>query len=185
MALAGCGSGGEVAAPPHAAPSYTAPSVPQFGNGCAAVPADPANPGSFEAMAAKPVASALAGSEGLSGLAEGFKRAGLVSSLNDAAGLTVFAPTDGAFEKLPAARRHALGADKKQLAGMLSGHVVPQRLTPSQLPGSHTTLSGAKVTVTSQGGVVKVNGSAEVVCANVQTKNATVYLVDTVLTAAE
>lgn len=178
--LAACGADGD-APRPAPAPSNTAPSVPQFGAGCAAVPADPTNAGSFEAMAARPVASALAGNTGMSTLTDALERAGLVKSLDAATALTVFAPTNQAFENMPAEQWRAVRTDRKRLAAMLSGHMVARRLSPEQLPGTYDTLGRAKVTLAKAGTALKVNGSATVVCANVQTMNATVYFVDTVL----
>ena len=64
---------------------------------------------------------------------------------------------------------------------MLTYHVVPGRLTPDQLSGSHKTLEGQELTVSGSGSDFKVNGNSSVVCGNVQTENATVYIVDTVL----
>ncbi len=46
--------------------------------------------------------------------------------------------------------------------------------------GTHTTVQGAEVTVTGHDGELRVN-DASVVCGGVQTANATVYLIDTVL----
>jgi len=64
---------------------------------------------------------------------------------------------------------------------VLTYHVVPGRLTPEQLPGMHKTLQGTTLDVTGSGDSFSVNGSAKVVCGNVQTANATVYLIDGVL----
>jgi uncharacterized surface protein with fasciclin (FAS1) repeats len=58
---------------------------------------------------------------------------------------------------------------------------VPGRLAPNQLAGAHKTLEGADLTVSGSGSDFTVNGNSKVVCGNVQTENATVYIVDTVL----
>ena len=111
--LAACGAdytAGDTAAPapaattPSAAPSATGmDSMATFGAGCAAVPTDASNPGSFDAMAKVPVATAASGNPLLSTLVTAVKKAGLVDSLNTAPALTVFAPTNDAFAKIPAA----------------------------------------------------------------------------------
>ena len=67
------------------------------------------------------------------------------------------------------------------LTKVLTNHVVPGRLAPDQLPGEHKTLAGTTLTVTGSGEAYKV-GEANVVCGNVQTANATVYIIDQVLT---
>ncbi|HEU4350099.1 MAG TPA: fasciclin domain-containing protein [Actinoplanes sp.] len=187
---AACGSadsagsgGGEAAATSSPAPmmSSAAPVMAEFGEGCAAVPADSANPGSFEAMATVPVATAASGNPLLTTLVTAVKEAGLVDSLNTAEALTVFAPTDDAFQKIPAADLKKVLADKKTLTSILAYHVVPGKLSPEQLAGTHKTLQGDSVTVEGGGEMFKVDGTASVICGNVQTANATVYIVDSVL----
>ncbi|WP_033338840.1 fasciclin domain-containing protein [Catenuloplanes japonicus] len=153
----------------------------EFGAGCAAVPTDPSNAGSFQAMAQVPVATAASGNPVLSTLVTAVKEAGLVDSLNSAPALTVFAPANDAFAKIPKADLDKVLADKKQLTDILTYHAVSGKLTPAQLAGEHETLQGGKLTVTGSGENFTVNGNAAVVCGNVQTANATVYIIDTVL----
>jgi uncharacterized surface protein with fasciclin (FAS1) repeats len=60
--------------------------------------------------------------------------------------------------------------------------VVPGQLTPDQLAGTHKTLEGGKITVKGSGEDFTVgNGGAKVVCGNIPTANATVYVIDSVL----
>ena len=72
--------------------------------------------------------------------------------------------------------RHALRA----LTHLLTHHVVPSRLAPPALAGTHPTLNSDSVKVTGTTPDFDVAG-AKVLCGNVQTANATVYIVDTVL----
>jgi uncharacterized surface protein with fasciclin (FAS1) repeats len=188
--LAACGgddaaSENTAAAPatttPSAAPSMTASdTMANFGAGCAAVPTDASNPGSFDAMSQEPVATAASGNPLLSTLVTAVKQAGLVDTLNTAPELTVFAPTNDAFKKIPAADLKAVLADKKTLTSILTYHVVEGKLTPAQLAGPHKTIQGDEITVEGDGTDFKVN-EASVVCGNVQTANATVYIIDSVL----
>jgi len=60
--------------------------------------------------------------------------------------------------------------------------MVPGRVNPQNVDGVHKTLQGADLTVTGFGNNLRVN-KASVVCGGVQTANATVYLIDTVLTS--
>jgi len=167
---------------PSMAPSMAAATATgEFGAGCAAVPTDPSNPGSFAAMAKVPVATAASGNPLLSTLATAVKQANLVDSLNTAQDITVFAPTNDAFGKIPKADLDKVLADQATLTKILTYHVVPGRLTPAQLAGTHKTLEGGEVTVAGSGTDFTVNGNSAVVCGNVQTSNATVYIVDTVL----
>jgi uncharacterized surface protein with fasciclin (FAS1) repeats len=149
-----------------------------FGAACSAVPSTGA--GSFTGMATAPVATAAANNPVLSTLVTAVKAAGLVDTLNNAQGVTVFAPADDAFSKIPADTLKAVLADKTKLTKILTYHVVAGRLSPDQLAGTHTTLEGGTVTVTGSGQSFQVNG-ANVICGNVQTANATVYIVDSVL----
>ena len=59
--------------------------------------------------------------------------------------------------------------------------MVAGRLSPAQLPGVHKTIEGASVSIAGSGTTFNVNGTSQVVCGNVQTANATVYIVGTVL----
>jgi uncharacterized surface protein with fasciclin (FAS1) repeats len=64
---------------------------------------------------------------------------------------------------------------------VLTYHVVQGQLAPDQLAGSHKTLQGDTLQITSSGQDFTVNGYSSVVCGNVKTANATVYLIDQVL----
>ncbi|MGW4893169.1 fasciclin domain-containing protein [Kitasatospora sp. NPDC004240] len=172
------------AAAANPAPAVDTPSAPvvaakPFGAACAAVPKDGA--GSFAGMAADPVATAASNNPLLSTLVTAVTKAGLVDTLNSAKNITVFAPTNDAFAKLPKADLDAVLADKDKLTKILTYHVVPQRLAPAALAGAHKTLETRDVTVTGTTPDFTANASAKVLCGDVQTANATVYIIDTVL----
>jgi len=93
----------------------------------------------------------------------------------------VFAPTNDAFNKLGQSAVNDLMANKSQLTKVVQYHVIEQRLSPSDLPGTHQTQEGTDLTVTGSDEDFTVNNVATVVCGNIQTKNATLYLTDTVL----
>jgi len=151
-----------------------------FGPGCSAVPTSGA--GSFNGMATAPVASAASANPLLKTLVAAVTKAGLVDTLNSAKGITVFAPTDDAFAKIPKKTLNAVLADKATLTKILTYHVVAGQLSPDQLAGTHKTLEGGKLTVKGSGEDFTVgNGGAKVICGNVPTANATVYVVDSVL----
>ncbi|MGO4632899.1 fasciclin domain-containing protein [Streptomyces sp. 2RAF24] len=151
-----------------------------FGPACAGVPKEGA--GSFDGMAKDPVATAASHNPALSTLVAAVEKAGLVDTLNNAEDITVFAPTNDAFAKIPKADLDKVLADKAALTDILTYHVVGQKLTPKQLEnGTFTTLQKGTLTTTGSGESYKVNGTAEVVCGNVKTANANVYIIDTVL----
>lgn len=154
-----------------------------FGAGCAAVPAS--GSGSFQGMAVDPVATAASHNPVLSTLVTAVTAAGLGDTLNTADGITVFAPSNDAFKAMDQATlKKALADPKGLLTTVLTYHVVAGRLSPAQLAGTHKTLQGTTLTVAGSGTDFTVNGSAKVICGNVQTANATVYIIDGVLSPA-
>jgi uncharacterized surface protein with fasciclin (FAS1) repeats len=166
-----------------AAPSTTAPSTAAsgpFGAACSAVPAS--GPGSLDALAQDPVATAASNTPELSTLVTAVQQADLVDTLNSAQDITVFAPVNDAFAAVPKATLDkALGDPNGLLTTVLTYHVVQGQLAPDQLAGSHTTLQGGTLEVSGSGEDFKVNGNSSVVCGNIQTANGTVYLIDQVL----
>ena len=151
-----------------------------FGPACSTLPAS--GDGSLTQMAADPVATAASKNPALTTLVTAVKAAGLVDTLNTADGITVFAPVNDAFTAMDQATLKAALADPKGLlTTVLTFHVVAGRLSPDQLAGSHKTLLGKDLTVTGSGEDFTVNGKAKIVCGNIQTANATVYLLDSVL----
>ncbi|MET8695388.1 fasciclin domain-containing protein [Streptomyces bauhiniae] len=151
-----------------------------FGPACSSVPKNGA--GSFDGMAKDPVATAASNNPALSTLVTAVKKAGLVDTLNNAQNITVFAPTNDAFNKIPKATLDKVLADKAQLTKILTYHVVGQKLAPKDLEnGSFDTLEKSKLMTSGSGESYTVNDSAKVVCGNVKTANANVYIIDTVL----
>jgi uncharacterized surface protein with fasciclin (FAS1) repeats len=185
MALLGaaCTSNDAGTSTSQAAPATTAAPMSAsgpFGAACSAVPASGA--GSLEALAQDPVATAASNTPQLSTLVTAVTKADLVNTLNTAQGITVFAPTNDAFAAVPKPTLDkALGDPKGLLTTVLTYHVVPGQLTPDQLAGSHKTLQGGTIQVSGSGQDFNVNGNSSVVCGNIQTANATVYLIDQVL----
>jgi uncharacterized surface protein with fasciclin (FAS1) repeats len=186
LGLAACSSSATKVGPAAAAPvvkaSASASSEAPFGPACASVPTDPANGGSFDAMSKVPVATAASGNAQLKTLVTAVNAAGLGDTLNNAPALTVFAPDNTAFAAVPSATLSGLMADKAQLTKTLEYHVVSGKIPPDQLAGTHKTLEGGTLTVTGSGENFTVNGDAMVVCGDIQTANAIVYIVDSVLT---
>ncbi len=151
-----------------------------FGAGCQLIPAVGA--GSFNGMATEPVATAASANPLLTTLVSAVGKADLGDTLNSAEALTVFAPTDDAFAKIPADMLKGVLADKDMLTKILTHHVVAGRLSPDELSGEHETLAGDMIDVTGSGTDFKVAAEkAKVLCGNIQTANATVYVIDTVL----
>lgn len=163
-----------------------APAGTLVGPGCASYAEQvPTGPGSVAGMAKDPVTVAASNNPLLKTLTSALSgklnpNVNLVQTL-DSGQFTVFAPTDDAFAKLDPATVEKLKTDSDLLTSILTYHVVPAQASPAQVVGEHKTVQGGTVTVTGSGDALKVN-DANVVCGGVQTANATVYLIDTVLT---
>ena len=149
-----------------------------FGPACDAVPTSGA--GSFDGMVQDPVATAASNNPLLGTLVTAVGEAGLVDTLNDAEALTVFAPTDDAFGAIPEDTLNAVLADKDTLTSILTYHVVGGQLDPEAVVGKQETLQGGTVNVKGDTDGMTVNG-ANILCGNIPTANATVYVIDTVL----
>jgi uncharacterized surface protein with fasciclin (FAS1) repeats len=155
-------------------------SADTYGAGCAQVPASGA--GSFNGMATAPVASAASANPLLKTLVAAVTQAKLVEPLNSAPHLTVFAPADPAFEAIPPKDMKAVMSDKAMLGSILKHHVVGEQISPDQLSGEFETLNGDKLTINGSGEMATIGDEkAQVLCGNIQTANATVYVIDTVL----
>ncbi|OLR92492.1 fasciclin domain-containing protein [Actinokineospora bangkokensis] len=145
----------------------------------------PSGAGSVEGMAADPVATAASNNPLLKTLVQAVSgklnpKVDLVSTLNGGQ-FTVFAPVDSAFAKLDPATIEKLKTDDALLTKILTYHVVPNQIAPDKIVGTQTTVEKGTVNVTGSGDSLKVN-DANVICGGVKTANATVYLIDTVLT---
>ncbi|WP_462398644.1 fasciclin domain-containing protein [Corynebacterium falsenii] len=155
------------------------------GPGCAAyADAHPDGPASVAELKNQNIVEAVGNVPELSTLAQALSgklnpEVDLVPVLKDGE-WTVFAPTDDAFSKLDAATVDKLKQDPELLKSILTYHVVKGQAAPADAIGTHTTVNGKDVTVKESGSDIMVNDS-KVACGGIKTKNATVYLIDTVL----
>ena len=170
---------------PFAASPIAAADTHLVGPGCAAYAEQvPTGPGSVGELAKVPVAVAASNSPVLTTLAAALSgklnpEVNLVGTLDNGQ-FTVFAPTNDAFAKIDAATLDTLKTDAPLLTSILTYHVVAGQAGPDQVVGTHTTVQGTPLTVTGSGDHLMVN-DANVVCGGIQTANATVYLMDSVL----
>jgi uncharacterized surface protein with fasciclin (FAS1) repeats len=150
---------------------------------CAAVPAD--GDGSFAGMTDDTAATAASNNPVLSTLVSAVQAAGLVDTLNSDGPFTIFAPANPAFDALPEGTLDAVLADTDLLTSILTLHVVAgEQLSSADLADlvSVTTVNGADITLeVADDGTLMVNGQASVGCADIQTANATVHVIDAVL----
>jgi len=118
----------------------------------------------------------------LNSFAADVKTAGLTGDLNSMHAVTVFAPADSAFRKLPAAEMSMMHSTA-ELAKILKYHVVNGHVTPEELASGMElkTLEGSSLKASKMGSVYEVN-NADVICGNIRTANATIYVINKVLT---
>jgi uncharacterized surface protein with fasciclin (FAS1) repeats len=118
---------------------------------------------------------------GFTTLAAAVEAAGLQEALSGKGPLTVFAPTDEAFKKIPKETLDGLLADKEALKSVLLYHVVSGEVMSKDVVKlkSAKTLNGAEVKIDAKDGV-KINDS-KVTKADVVASNGVIHVIDTVL----
>ena len=192
LTAAACGSTSSTAAAKPAAsasPSHSAMHHPMmhhpmttatFGADCSMVPAN--GMGSVHGMMTDPVVTAASHNPLLRTFAADVRRAGLTSVLDSMGAITVFAPADSAFSKLSHPEMTGLTSSTSELARDLKYHVVSGHVTAAQLASGKplTTLEGGTLKPAKMGSVYEVN-NADVICGNIHTANATVYVINKVL----
>src|SRR3954452_5143195 len=117
-------------------------------------------------------------------LATALQAAGLVDTLKGPGPFTVFAPTDDAFAKLPPGTVEELlkPENKEKLIAILTYHVVPGELKAANVVKQKElkTVQGEPLTITAQGGTVKVD-NAEVVKTDIACSNGVIHVIDSVV----
>lgn len=133
---------------------------------------------------AKDVVKVAAGSKDHTTLVAALKQAGLVTSLSNAGPFTVFAPTNAAFDKLPAGTVDGLMKDDKKadLQNILQYHVAvatykTENMQDGQVIGM---ANGDNITLSVKDGKVMVNGTANII-ATIQASNGIIHVIDGVL----
>lgn len=179
---------------PAEAPEGTAadPQAQTFGPACDQVPTE--GDGSFVGMSDSPVATAAGANPLLEQLVGAVGAVnGLGDTLNGAPELTVFAPYNDAFEAIDAdalaglvdeAKADKSGTDSA-LYTVLANHVVGANLDADAIVGTQDSLAGTELTIEgdAESGMTVNDGTvtANVLCGNIPTANATVYVIDAVL----
>jgi len=178
LALAACGNNAEQAAPADAAAADASATTPA-----------PAASGTIVEVAQ--------GNADFSTLVSAVTAADLGATLGGAGPFTVFAPTNAAFEKIPAATRESLmaPAGKADLTKILTYHVVPGRVDAATLTQQIQAGGGSAQLTTVQGGVLTARAGADgsvtltdakggvsrVVQADVAASNGVIHAIDTVV----
>src|SRR5262250_3466390 len=163
----------------HAMAHHAMAETARVGSDCGMVPAT--GMGSFHGMSMDPVVTAASHNPLLTSFAADVKAAGLASDLNTMHSFTVFAPANSAFSKLSSGEMSMMH-NTAELTKILKHHVVSGKVTPAKLASGMplATLAGGSLTGAKMGSVYEV-GKADVICGNIQTANATVYVINKVL----
>jgi uncharacterized surface protein with fasciclin (FAS1) repeats len=111
------------------------------------------------------------------------KQAGLAGALSGSTKLTVFAPTDKAFAKVPKATLRKLQRNRALLRAILLYHVAKGNVKAAQVVKLRTvkTLNGAKIRVGVKGNRVYLNRTVRVVKTDIGASNGTIHVIDGVL----
>lgn len=149
------------------------------------------------AAATGTIVATAQGNADFSTLVSAVQSAELVDTLNGAGPFTVFAPTNAAFEKVPAATRETLmsPAGKADLTKILTYHVVPGNVTAAALTEQITAGGGTATLTTVEGGTLTAavgadgsvtltdenGGTSRVVQADVPATNGVIHAIDTVV----
>ena len=137
------------------------------------------------AMASKDIVETAVAADGFNTLVAAVQAADLVETLKGDGPFTVFAPTDAAFEALPAGTVEDLlkPENKEDLVAVLTYHVVPGKVLSSDLAGKALepeTVQGTTVAIDATGDSVMVDG-ARVVAADVEASNGVIHVIDAVI----
>jgi len=132
----------------------------------------------------KDVVKVAAASKDHTTLVAAIKQAELISSLSNAGPFTVFAPTNAAFDKLPAGTVDKLmkNENKADLQDILQYHVTTSSLKAEYFTDGMNVgmVNGGNVTVSVKDGKIMLNGTATIV-ASIPASNGTVHVIDGVL----
>ncbi len=155
---------------------------------------DPQGPGcdafktavpNYKSLVNSPVGAALQSipdvSTFYSAISGGFNPAVNIVGVLENGPYVVFAPTNEAFAALPPAQLDALKADPAALSDLVYYHEFLGLLGNEDVKGQRPTQQGAEINVDGEGGDIKVNETAKLVCGAIFTKDARIYLIDTVL----
>ena len=109
--------------------------------------------------------------------------AGLVEALSGQGPLTIFAPTNAAFEALPNGllNKLLLPENKETLAKILTYHVVVAKVMAANvMAGNITSLEGSTFAITTEDGI-KINNSSNVTATDIAASNGVIHVIDTVI----
>jgi uncharacterized surface protein with fasciclin (FAS1) repeats len=136
----------------------------------------------------KDIVDTAAAADDFKTLVAAVQAAGLVETLKGEGPFTVFAPTNAAFDKLPAGTLDELlkPESKDKLTSILTYHVVPGKVLAADVVNLETakTVQGGEVTIAVEGESVKVDG-ANVTATDIDCSNGVIHVIDAVILPKE
>jgi uncharacterized surface protein with fasciclin (FAS1) repeats len=190
VTAAACGSSNTVAATPtggaapysgqpSASPQATAGTAARIGHDCGLIPAK--GEGSISQIGTERAITAASRNPQLSVFVAAVRTAGLDKTLNSGRASTLMVPVNSAFASLSRTQIVHLH-NSGDLFNIVRYHAIHARVSPQQFASGArpVTLLGKQLSLSKSGSVYKVNG-ATVLCGNIKTANATVYIVSKVL----
>ena len=143
-----------------------------------------AGPVKGESMPERDIVDTAVSAGSFNTLVAAVQAAGLVATLKGEGPLTVFAPTDEAFAKLPAGTVENLlkPENRDKLTAILTYHVVPGKITADRVVGlsSAKTANGRDLTINTSNGKVMVD-NANVIKTDIMTTNGVIHVIDAVV----
>lgn len=187
ISAAACGSSPPISAKPtgsNSAPTFGTSSRPAaitttVGSDCSILPAK--GLGSVSSMSTQDAIAAASTNPQLSVFIAAVRTAGLDKPMTSKQSYTLIIPANSAFASLSKNDVIRL-KNSGELQKVIKYHAVGTTITPQQFASGATvtTLEGGKLTLAKSGTVYKV-GPATVLCGNIRTANATIYIVSKVL----
>jgi uncharacterized surface protein with fasciclin (FAS1) repeats len=143
-----------------------------------------AGPLKGETMPDKDIVDIAVSAGSFNTLVAAVQAAGLVETLKGEGPLTVFAPTDEAFAKLPEGTVESLlkPENRSKLQAVLTYHVVPGRVTADEVVklSSAATANGRELRITANGEQVMVD-NANVIQTDIMASNGIIHVIDAVV----
>jgi len=170
--------------PSSSSASHPTSTTATVGSDCSSVPKS--GTGSLSGMPTKPVVTAASNNPQLTDITHAVDLADVQAKIDAAKPITVFAPNNDAFtsleKELGSANVQKLESNTTNIRDVVEYHIVSGTVTPSDLASGKALTSwlGQPLHPSKVGSTYKIN-DADVVCGNLKTANATVYVINSVL----
>ncbi len=163
------------AAIPDATPDATPDTAPD------AAPAAESATTTFNVIAKHDVMGTAMAAGHFKTLTDAIKSADLVGAFKGKGPFTVFAPTDGAFKKLPAGVLDDILNDKVKLVSLIKAHVLPSKLLSKDIATRQSkTLEGNTLNIVNADGKITID-DAKVTAMDIQASNGVIHAIDNVI----